>query len=408
VPTAKKKRVPSYTHHKGSGQALVRIGGRPVYLGKYGTDESKQRYASLIAEVAATGMVRQLTTPDITIVELVDRFWSHVQKTYVKNGRPTSEPASFKTALAVLTNLYGRTAGRQFGPLALKAVRQVMIEKNWSRKHINDQVARCRLLFKWAGENELIPPMIYQGLRTVSGLREGRSDARETDPVEPVADSHIAAIKPFVSSAVWAMIQLQLLTGMRPGEACAISGSCLDTSGKVWTYAPKEHKTQHHGHKRIVYIGPKAKAIVKKWLKGDLQACLFSPADMEAERLAERHAARKTPMSCGNRPGYNKLKKPTTIPGDQYTVASYRRAISRGCDRAFPPPDGLNDEQTKQWQREHRWHPHQLRHNAATTLRKEFGLEAARVILGHQTMRMTELYAEIDEAKARAIIGKVG
>jgi hypothetical protein len=58
------------------------------------------------------------------------------------------------------------------------------------------------------------------------------------------------------------------------------------------------------------------------------------------------------------------------------TSPSYRRAIARGCDLAFPWPqlDGrriedLSDDERKQlnaWQHEHHWHPHQLRHNAAT------------------------------------------
>ena len=34
------------------------------------------------------------------------------------------------------------------------------------------------------------------------------------------------------------------------------------------------------------------------------------------------------------------------------------------------------------WCEEHRWHPHQLRHAAGSRLRKEFGVEAAQVVLG--------------------------
>ncbi len=53
-------------------------------------------------------------------------------------------------------------------------------------------------------------------------------------------------------------------------------------------------------------------------------------------------------------------------------------------------------------------HPHQLRHNAATELRKEFGLEAARVILGHRSAAITEVYAEMDRQKAIDAMMKVG
>jgi hypothetical protein len=49
-----------------------------------------------------------------------------------------------------------------------------------------------------------------------------------------------------------------------------------------------------------------------------------------------------------------------------------------------------------------------LRHNAATTLRKQFGIEVARVILGHGSATMTEIYAEMDIDKARAVMESVG
>jgi site-specific recombinase XerD len=49
-----------------------------------------------------------------------------------------------------------------------------------------------------------------------------------------------------------------------------------------------------------------------------------------------------------------------------------------------------------------------LRHNAATYLRKEYGLEAAQVILGHKSMSVTEIYAEKDMATARKVMSEVG
>ena len=111
-------------------------------------------------------------------------------------------------------------------------------------------------------------------------------------------------------------------------------------------------------------------------------------------------------------------KKPRRKPGQQYDVASYRRAITRGCDLASPWPQ-LNGRcikdltegeqvQRKAWHREHRWHPHQLRHNAGTFLRQEFGIEAARLILGHRSVSITELYAELDHRKAIEIMAEVG
>jgi integrase len=54
------------------------------------------------------------------------------------------------------------------------------------------------------------------------------------------------------------------------------------------------------------------------------------------------------------------------------------------------------------------WHPHQLRHNAATTLRREFSLDVARVVLGHRSPQITELYAELDVSRAAEVMEKLG
>jgi integrase len=94
--------------------------------------------------------------------------------------------------------------------------------------------------------------------------------------VKPVPEVVISAMRPFVSLQVSTMIELQLLTGMRPGEVCLMRASDLDTSSRVWVYRPESHKTEHHGHERQIFIGPKAQEILRPWLKLNTQAYLFS------------------------------------------------------------------------------------------------------------------------------------
>ena len=36
------RQIPKYRHHKGSGQALVQIDGRRIYLGKFDSPESRE------------------------------------------------------------------------------------------------------------------------------------------------------------------------------------------------------------------------------------------------------------------------------------------------------------------------------------------------------------------------------
>src|SRR5436305_508691 len=126
-------------------------------------------------------------------------------------------------------------------------------------------------------------------------LRISDNEARESEPVKPVGKAFIEAVLPFLSEHVRTMVRLELLTGMRPGEVCTICGRDLDTAGKVWLYTPVQHKNRHRGMKRIIYLGPLAQELVKPFLKPDLSAPLFSPAESEAVRRQAAHEARTTP-----------------------------------------------------------------------------------------------------------------
>ena len=204
---------------------------------------------------------------------------------------------------------------------------------------------------------------------------------------------YVDAVKPYVSRQVWFVAQLQLLTGARGGELLKMRPCDLDTTGELWVYTLAAHKTRHFGHERLILLGPRAQIIVRPFLAGRAtDAFIFSAAEAEAERRTARHSARKTPLSCGNRPGSNRRRKPRRQPADRYAPASYRRAIARACKLAGVPE----------------WHPHQLRHTTATDIRKRFGVEAARVVLGHRSPAVTELYAEIDRGKAEHVIAAVG
>jgi integrase len=336
---------------------------------------------------------------DLSINEMLLSYLGHVDAYYVKNDKPTVEPGNIRLAIRPLRQLYGHTAGRDFGPLALKAVRKAMVDGGLCRSEINRRVGRIVRAFKWAVSEEMVPPSVHQALQTVPGLRRGRADVRESEPVKPVPDAFVDAIEPFVSKRIWAMVELQRLSGMRPGEVCIMRTCDLDTSGRVWAYTPESHKTEHHGRERRIYLGPQAQEVLRPWLRTSLTAYLFSPAEAEADRHAELRERRKTPVQPSQR--NRRSRRPRKTPGERYTPDSYRRAIesaikaaNRGAERKEAPVP--------------HWHPHQLRHNAATRLRKECGLDAARAVLGHSSPRVTEVYAERDSAVASEAMAKLG
>ncbi len=401
-------RIPAYRLHRASGKAVVTLNGHDRYLGVHNSHASKIEYDRLVHEWLANGRrLPGVAAPATTVDQLLVAYWQQAKEWYCKNGRATSHAHNVQDAMRPLHERYGLTPVDSFGPLALKGIRETFIERGLCRSSINKHIGTLKRIFKWGTENELVPAAVFQALQAVSGLRRGRSQAKESVPVKPVAEAYIDAVLPFVSRQVAAMIQLQLVTGMRPGEVVMIRGCDLDRTGSAWTYTPATHKTEHHDIERPIYLGPKAQEILMPFLRLDPTLYVFDPREAEAERSALRRKLRKTPLTP-SQARRRRNRRPEVAPGDRYTTDSYRRAVSRACQLADRKSHQLNPEIDTHQVVVPSWHPHQLRHNAATRLRREFGLDTARVVLGHRTAAITELYAEQDHSRARDVMGRVG
>lgn len=390
------RRIPSCRLHKPSGQARVIISGEHVYLGKYGSPKSWEKYYRVVAERVCNDQPGSNLTPtpkrhDCFLNELILAYWKHAQSYYVKNGRPTDEQAGIRAALRHVRRLYGRTPAREFGPLKLKAVRQAMIEADLSRGVTNQYVNRIRRMFRWGAENELVPVDVYQALTTVSGLRKGRSAARETDPVRPVPDEHVEATLPHLPNVVADMVRFQRLTGCRPAEACLIRPCDVDTSGEVWIYRPGSHKMEHHERDHVIFIGPRTQAVLRPWLDRPPDTYCFCPREAAEASVAKRRR-NEGPRPSGGPADSGKRKKRKRAPGDHYTRYSYRQAVARACRRAAIL----------------KWTPNQLRHSRATEVREKYGLEGSQTVLGHGRADVTQLYAERDGKLARRIAKETG
>lgn len=135
----------------------------------------------------------------------------------------------------------------------------------------------------------------------------------------------------------------------------------------------------------------------------------FSPAESMHKTWEARQAARRTPLRWGNRPGTNRKTHPERLPRTRYTRDSYNRAIRRGIDKAnatireLALQTGQENPITLAY-----WHPNQLRHARATEIRRQFGLEATQVVLGHAKADVSQIYAERDLSLAARIMQQVG
>jgi integrase len=432
-------RIPSYRLHKQSGQAVVTLpdglgGRRDVLLGKFDTPESRQEYTRVIAEWAANGWRLPVAaeSTDLIVNELLVAYWKHAEEYYGYNREHRRAGYCLRDAMRIVKELYGNTAAKHFGPLALKACRQRMIELDWSRTYINHQVGRLRRMFRWGASEELLPASVFQNLLTVPGLRHGKTPARESKKIRPVAQDRVDATLPFLPQVVKAMVQLQQLAGARPTEICLLRPLDIDMRNpSCWVYRPGSdqgqhgtHKTAHHGQDRLILIGPRAQEVLRPFLGTKVDAYCFSPAKSEEERHIRQRQNRKTPLTPSQKSRKSKTN-PKRPKRERYDVTSYRNAIYRACDKAFPPlaPLARGKEETAEewqarltpeqreelraWRSARHWHPNQLRHSRATELRSH-GLDVTKTILGHTKVETTQVYAEKDLQAAMELVSKIG
>ncbi|MFK8115618.1 MAG: hypothetical protein AB8B91_25700 [Rubripirellula sp.] len=164
--------TPDYRLHA-TGQATVRLSGKDIYLGKYGTAASRAKYDEVVQEWLANG--RRL--PDDkgdSVAKMLTAFLKHAKAYYKKNGKQTNEYPSMKRIAALVGKMFGKTPVEKFGPLRFQAVRKAWIDKGNSLQTINKDAGRLKSIFKWGVANELCPPHVYHAIKEVAGLKAGR------------------------------------------------------------------------------------------------------------------------------------------------------------------------------------------------------------------------------------------
>ncbi len=404
------KKTPKYRHHKARNRAFVEIDKKRIYLGKHDTQESRDAYDEFVAQWLANG--RSLPPdptkdkPDgkLTVTELVVAYWQYAKPYYGDSGHI----AGLKSAIRRLRKMYGKDQAEDVGPKALKLLQDSMINEDLSRRYINDQIAHIKRTYKWGVGEELVHPDAFHRLQAVSGLRRGRTLAKEAPPIVPVDDADVETTLAYLPDVVADMVRIQRLTGARPGEICILRPCDLDRANEAWIYRPSKHKTQHRGRSREICLGSKAQPILSPYLLRPGDSFCFSPQESERKRRAKQHASRTVPINYGNRPGTNRVSNPKRPPSEHYNTQSYRRAIHRAVGLANESIQKEAERASTEPKLLTKWSPNQLRHTFATEVRSLYGLEAAQASLGHANAGVTEIYAERDLEKAKKISLEVG
>ena len=98
-------RIPKYRKHKPSKLAVVSLGGRDIYLGKYGTQESRDEYDKLVSEYlkkrgqpvpAELVVTIRVSWKPLTVVQGADLYvtWCTKNRKPVEQAHVSGRPAN--------------------------------------------------------------------------------------------------------------------------------------------------------------------------------------------------------------------------------------------------------------------------------------------------------------------------
>lgn len=297
----------------------------------------------------------------MNVRQYLGKFEAHARSYYVTpQGEQTRQASNFAHALAPVRDLFAELGVNAFRAPQLTAVRNSMIGRGLSRKTINARANMIRQAWRWGVPLEVVEPDTLASLQAVPALKYGRSAAKETAGVKPADLEVVRRTLPELSETVGDIVRVLVATGCRLSEARCMRGEDIDaTDEAVWVCRPAHHKTRHLGHERTIMLGPEAQRVIAPRLLLHGRGYLFpSPRN----------------------------------PGEPYNRDAMNVAITRACKRI-----GVE-----------KWSALQIRHSVATRIRRDYGIDAARTVLGHQSVDVTGIYAERDQTEAARIARRIG
>jgi integrase len=344
---SKNRRIPAYQKHP-TGQARVRINGKDYYCGKHGTPESHARYDQLIEE-KVLGHLDEVAAK--TLTSILAAWWPECKRRYVKGKGKLGGAVNWQPVIRLLRENFGDLAADQVGPKMVRHLLELEAAKrDWSLTYCRDVLSKVKLIYRWAVAEELLDVAAYQRV-VLCSIRHGR----QTTPKPPVADEVVNQTLAHLSPKLAAMVRIQRLTGMRPGELVIMRPDDVDRRDEdVWIYTPEHHKTEHRGKRRVIYIGPDARDILAPWL-------------LKADEYVF-----------------------PTRRAEHYSSDSYRQMIHKAIDRI----NNQREEEAKEAGCEPvllpRWSPNQVRKAAAKAVRDHEDVETAAAVLGHSSSVVTQ------------------
>lgn len=316
---ARKAAWPPVPYRHSTGQAVVKVAGKPHYLGPHGSKEAEDNLAALVRRVEAErrgqGQVATAlppaAAPPVTVAAVMARWEAEVLPLHTPKERSLHLRAG-----AVLLAVHGGTPAADFGRDELAEVRDAMASGSWlgrkaakgttpaifgphpgpwCRRTCNSQCGRIKTAWRWLEQKKLVPKGAWAGLSSLPGLRRGAKHGAKEPPARPdVGHEDILRVALAIKrSPARRLLLLQLWTGCRSGEARAMLRGEVERRGSgPWAWRPAKHKLAHKGILRCILLGPKARAVMVQ------QERLFPGGWLHAFPKVFRGVAHDAPLSA--------------------------------------------------------------------------------------------------------------
>lgn len=393
-----------------SGQARVTLSGKTYYLGRYDSIEAQERYLELVKRWEANG--RKRLEPAKTVVELeaaerpqkaptvrevFGQYERYLDETgrYQKHGKPTSERAMVQLAIRELLQLFGDLPATELGEAQLLAYRDTLERcPRITRKGINRKLQLLKRGLKWMRPRGLINRDQWHEIHALEPIKRGemQADRERRQNKRAVTFAEVQVVAAEAGHVVGAMMRLQALTGMRPGEVCAMKWEDIDRTpvriedAVCWTYRVREAKTAHHGHETVYPLTPAAQELLQDFDDGST-SYVFSPQRAMQERREDLRARRTTPATQQTRDRDARARRRYR---ENYTVETYGKAVNRAVERTTV----------------RRFTPHEIRHGFVTRAARAYGVLAASAAANHKNVSTTQGYLHADREDAyRVAVG---
>lgn len=377
-----KRLIPEYKKASKGNLARVWFNGGYIYLGVFKSPESLEQYRQFLESIEDSQKsaipVHSVTRETYIVAGLIADYFTFC-KGECEEGRVSRDHLrKIKGVCGLLLTRIGEVPVTKFGPKLAEEIRRYWVSRKIAAATIKNYFSIIRLMFEWGVSQERVPVTVVAALKTLRPIRASPEGAKDANDREPAPRNDIRKTLKYLSNNLRAAVKILYLTGARPGELLKIKASDIDREQSPWVYRVKKHKTAGKGKFRTIFFGPACQKIITPLIDdAHPDRFLFSSEVTELDKQKQRRLSGKK-LNWYDK---SKSKIKTRVLQPHYTPAGFRRAIIRKCKKHSISV----------------WTPYQLRHNAATRIKKLIDIVAAKAVLGHQSLVMTQNYLSQEE-----------